>query len=199
MSYKLNMDSKPIEVDFNIESGPVPEGKAKGIIKFENEEMTLCYEPMGGERPGKFESTEKNNCYLFKMKRNPKTEVKAKAGIAKNVLGKWKCINGSRGGKEVAAERMTSVISIDEKLIKIPTGAGDFEMSYKIDDSKKPVEIDMKMEAGPGPPGSKALGIIKMDGGKFWLCYDPMGGDRPDKFESNEENGRFLFEMEPAK
>ena len=94
---------------------------------------------------------------------------------------------------------MASVITIDEKLITIPVGPDSaFEMSYTIDADKTPATIDMKIEAGPAPEGS-ALGIIKMENGKFILCYDPTGTDRPDKFESTSEDGRFMFEMEPAK
>ena len=70
MSYKLDLDAKPIKVDFKIESGPVPTGEAKGIIKMEDGEMTLCYEPTGAKRPEKFNSTEANNHFMFKMKRN---------------------------------------------------------------------------------------------------------------------------------
>ena len=197
MSYKLDPDAKPIKVDFKIESGPVPEGKAKGIIKFEDGEMTLCYEPTGGDRPEKFESTEENGCFLFKMK---KEAAKAgKADMAKKILGEWKCVKGVRAGAEVAAERMASVITIDDKLITIPVGPDmAFKMSYSIDESKSPIAIDMKIESGPAPEG-EALGIIKMDDGKFVLCYDPSGASRPDKFVSTEEDGRFLFEMKAEK
>ena len=195
MSYKVKMDAKPIEVDFKIESGPVPEGNAKGIIKIEKNQMHLCYEPTGKERPKKFESTEENKCFFFKLKRKS-----SKVGIAKDILGSWKCIKGTRAGEDVAAERMASVITIDEKLIKIPVGPDQaFEMSYEIDTDKSPVAIDMKIEAGPAPAGSAALGIIKMEDGKFFLCYDPNGAERPDKFESTAQNGRFLFEMKSEK
>lgn len=197
MSYKLDLDAMPVKVDFKIESGPVPDGTAKGIIKLEKGEMSLCYEPMGGQRPKKFESTEENGCFMFKMKKEAgKT---AKVGMAMKILGDWKCVKGLRAGAEVGAARMASVITIDEKMITIPIGPDQaFKMSYSIDESKSPIAIDMKIEAGPVPEG-KALGIIKMDGDKFVLCYDPQGAQRPDKFESTEEDGRFLFEMKAEK
>ena len=56
----------------------------------------------------------------------------------------------------------------------------------------------MKIEEGPAPPGSQAVGIIKMDGETFVLCYDSMGVDRPEKFEANDD-GQFYFEMKKAK
>lgn len=205
MAYKMNMDAKPIEVDFEIKKGPMPEGKAKGIIKMDDGKMTLCYHPKSEKRPDSFICTEENGYFRFKMKKAEmkKEEMKKEAmmsEMAKSLMGKWKCVKGTRAGADVDAARMASMITIDDKIIKIPVGPDmAFEMSYKIDDSKSPAEIDMKIEAGPAPAGSKALGIIKMKDGNCHLCYDPEGNSRPDKFESTEENGRFLFEMEKQK
>ncbi len=202
MSYKIDMEAKPITVDFEIESGPVPEGNAKGIIKFENGQLTLCYHPEGETRPEKFTSTEENGFFVFKMKKAmaEKTEVMGDKGdITKSVVGKWKCIKGTRAGEVIEPERMASVITFDPKMITIPISEDEaFKMSYKIDATKVPIAIDMKIEEGPDP-GGEALGIIKMVGGKFFLCYDPTGEKRPDKFESTESDGRFLFEMESTK
>ena len=200
MSYKLNLDSKPITVDFKIESGPVPEGNAKGIIKFSKDgEMTLCYEPTGEDRPEDFVSTEENGFFLFKMKKAAKTQVKGKKTLASKMEGKWKCVKGTRAGGEVTEERMASIITIDDKNINIPVGPDQaFVMSYQIDESKSPATIDMKIEEGPAPPESKAIGIVKMEDGKFYLCYDATGANRPEKFESTEDNGYFYFELKKA-
>ena len=199
MSYKIDMDAKPMTVDFKIESGPVPEGNAKGIIKMKDGKVTLCYNPMG-DRPEKFVSTEENGCFLFKMKKEAKkTVAKAKKSLADQMIGKWNCVKGVRSGEEVAAERMASTIEIDKKTITIPVGPDQaFVMSYELDESKSPATIDMKIEEGPAPPGSQAVGIIKMDGETFVLCYDSMGVDRPEKFEANGD-GQFYFEMKKAK
>ncbi len=202
MSYKLDMDRKPIQVDFKVESGPVPEGheNAKGIIKLEDGKLTICYHPEGKSRPEKFVSTEENGFFMFKMeKATEKTEAKSEKGdMAKAVVGKWKCVKGTRSGEDIDQDRMSSVITFKDDTIKIPVGEDEaFIMSYTIDSKKSPVEIDMKIEEGPAP-GGEALGILKMEGGKFYLCYDPMGQNRPDRFESTEDNQFFLFEMEHA-
>ena len=180
MSYKLDLDAKPITVDFKIESGPVPEGQAKGIIKIKDKEMTLCYHPEGEQRPEKFLSSEQNGFFIFKMKKlDPQADSgEKKDGIASKVLGKWKCIKGVRAGEEIDQQRMESTITFDEKRIVIPVGGEEaFEMSYQIDADEDPVTIDMKIEAGPGPVGSPAVGIIKMEDDKFHLCYDPTGAN----------------------
>jgi uncharacterized protein (TIGR03067 family) len=73
MSYKLNADKSPVQIDMEIKEGPAPAGgKASGIIALEKEELKLCYVPEMGEkveRPDKFESTEKNRAFYFVMKR----------------------------------------------------------------------------------------------------------------------------------
>ena len=201
MSYKLDKDAKPMNVDFKIESGPMAVGaKAKGIIKMHDDgKMSLCYDPNGEGRPEKFLSTEENGYFVFKMKKGAaKTEVMAKKKLSASMQGKWKCIKGIRSGAEVGAERMASVITINDKTINIPVGEGQaFVMSYSIDESKSPATIDMKIEEGPAPEGTKAVGIVKMKDGKFFLCYDSTGANRPDKFEAEDE-GMFYFEMEKA-
>ena len=69
MSYKINTDASPAEIDLKIEEGPVPEGMAKGLIKLEGDKLWICYEPMGGDRPGALESTADNGAFFFELKR----------------------------------------------------------------------------------------------------------------------------------
>ena len=202
MSYKLDMDAKPMTIDFKIDSGPMAVGaKAKGIVKMHSDgTMSLCYDPSGENRPEKVSSTEENGFFVFKLKKGmAKTEAKGKNKLSAMIQGNWKCVKGVRSGDEVTAERMASIITINDKTIKIPVGPETaFVMSYSIDESKSPATIDMKIEDGPAPPDSKALGIVKMEGGKFYLCYDSMGASRPEKFEANDD-GQFYFEMEKSK
>lgn len=112
------------------------------------------------------------------------------------LVGNWKVETGSQMGNKFAADQLPPDITIDDKVIRIPTPDGQaFVMSYKIDDSKKPIAIDMKIEEGPAAVDSKAVGIIKLDGDNVTLCYDPTGETRPDEFESTEDNGFHLFVM----
>ena len=203
MAYKMDLDAKPMTVDFTIESDAFKGSKAQGIMKMDDDGMlSLCYEPTGEKRPKKFESTEENGCFVFKMKKaEERTEVKGKyADKAKALIGKWKCVAGKNGGNAIDAGNMDSTITFEEKMITIPQGEGkEFKMSYTLDASKSPMEIDMKIEKGPNGEAGDALGIIRMKSGKCQLCYDPMGATRPEKFESTEDNKFFLFEMESVK
>lgn len=75
MSYKMMLDKKPIAVDFDIESGPISEGKAKGIVKVGDDgRMVLCYKPDAKEHPSDFISTKENGYYVFKMKKAAETK-----------------------------------------------------------------------------------------------------------------------------
>ena len=193
--YEVDKEESPMEIDLTIKKGPIGQGsKAKGIIKFDRRSIKLCYHPTDSERPKKFEATEENKFHSFSFVR--KTKSDNSDGLAKWIVGKWMCTKGVKSGADVAAERMESAITFTKDMITIPIGEGAaFEMSYTIDASKKPAQIDMKIEKGPAPPGSPASGIIKRDGDKFILCYDAMGKGRPEKFESTEDNQAFYFEM----
>jgi uncharacterized protein (TIGR03067 family) len=192
MAYTLDASQDPMRVDMEIKSGPVPTGKAVGIIKVDGEgTMTLCYDPMGANRPESFEATADNGCFLFKM------EKKADAGAA--MVGDWKFVNGKRAGEDVEMERLAQVVNFTKDTIKIPAGEGQFfVMKYTLDATKQPHEIDMKIVEGPAPE-SEAKGIVKIDGDRFLLCYDPTGQKRPASFESTADNGFFQFEMKKSK
>jgi uncharacterized protein (TIGR03067 family) len=68
MAYKLDTKTNPVNIDIEIKEGPVNEGKAKGIIAFDGDQLKLCYHPTGGERPKKFESTKENGNFYFVLK-----------------------------------------------------------------------------------------------------------------------------------
>lgn len=196
-AYELNTQVTPIAIDLKITGGPVPDGKALGILRLSDNEMTLCYEPSGQTRPTEFKSTEDNGCFLFVLK---KSAAKTEKGFdPKNMLGTWTYAAGNKAGEELPAERLVGEIEISEKDFTLPAGPSDkFVMSYKLDAQQSPVAIDLKIESGPAPEGT-ALGIVKFDGEDFVLCYDPTGQKRPEKFDVNEDNGFFLFRLQRRK
>lgn len=184
MGYELDTSKSPMEIDFEIKEGPVPEGKAVGILKVEDGKVYLCYNAMGAERPEDFESTSDNGFFMFVME---------KAGWeAADLIGEWTYESGVRGGVESPDERLAGVVTITEDTFTLPAGGTDFVMSYQLAKDESPCHIDLEIEEGPVPEGS-AKGIIAMKDGKIMLCYDAMGGDRPEDFESTEENGYFYF------
>ena len=195
MSYKLDTSQLPFRIDMKIESGPVPDGMAKGIVKLNGEKMLLCYNGMGGDRPTEFKTVAGDNCFFFEMAKEAPKKM-----TATSLVGAWTIVEGTRGGEKVAADRMSGDIVFTKDGISMGEGEQAFKMSYVLNLEKSPVEVDMKITDGPAPAGSPATGIVKMDAdGHLLLCYEGMGGARPDAFKSTEDNNWFLFKMKKKK
>ncbi len=133
-------------------------------------------------------------CFFGALQAQEGSDAKSEAKLeAKQIVGQWVVESGVRGGAQVGQDRLGTV-SISEKAFTIPLGEGmeSFVMEFEIDNSQSPAHIDMDIVAGPAPP-SPAKGIISYEDGKVKLCYHPMGGDRPDAFESTEDNECHYF------
>lgn len=124
-------------------------------------------------------------------------ETKGAKFDAKKIVGSWNLEKGMKAGTD-SDEAMLGEVHINKEELRLPTPDGEFVMAYKIDASKSPAHIDIEITAGPAE-GSETKGIIGMKDGKLMLCYHPMGGERPTAFESNEDNGNYMFVMAPAK
>ena len=68
-SYKIDSSKSPATIDLKIEGGPVPEGQAVGILKFEKKKLVLCYESTGQKRPKEFKTKADDGCFMFEMER----------------------------------------------------------------------------------------------------------------------------------
>ncbi len=192
MSFKLDTAENPAHIDMEIKEGPAPEGQAVGIIKFKDGKLMLCYNASGGERPTEFSSTQENGNFLFELKKS------ASKFDAEKLIGNWNYVSGKRAGDDVNEQSLSLPVSISKDEFTVPAGPEEtFAMAYKIDSKHTPVHIDLEIKEGPAD--GKALGIIKIEGDKFTLCYDPAGENRPEKFESTADNGFFLFVLERGK
>jgi uncharacterized protein (TIGR03067 family) len=114
------------------------------------------------------------------------------------LLGEWKIISGKKAGEDVGEERLATVPKFEKDKVTIPSPTESFVMSYKLNTRKYPVEIDLKIEAGPAPEGT-ALGIMQIKDDELTFCYDPTGAKRPEKFESTSDNGFYMFVMKKVK
>jgi uncharacterized protein (TIGR03067 family) len=189
MSYKIDTSADPVAVDFDIVSGPAPEGHAVGILKWDGTELTLCYDPMGADRPDAFSTSEEDGRFLFVLTK------KSKPFDAAAMQGTWSYVSGNKAGEEVPVERLIGDVVITGKDFTLPAGPEDtFVMSYSITSDGNPASIDLKIESGPVPEG-KAVGLIQVDGDQLTFCYDPVGENRPAKLEATAENGCFLFTL----
>jgi uncharacterized protein (TIGR03067 family) len=113
---------------------------------------------------------------------------------AKNDLdalqGEWTMVSGERNGEklpEEIAKSLRRVIKGDKFTIL----RGDETVSqgtFTLDPSRKPREIDAKMEGADGT----VKGIYALDGDTFKVCYGPPGTERPKEFGTKEGSNLIL-------
>lgn len=104
----------------------------------------------------------------------------------KKLEGKWSFVSGMKNGNEAGEEMKKAEIGISKDVMTMTTGMGEFKFKFTIDAKANPATIDLEITDGPVGQGSKSKGIISVDGDELKLCYDPMGGDRPKKFDGKE-------------
>jgi len=116
---------------------------------------------------------------------------------AEKMVGKWKLTGGKKAGSAVTDESKKGWYDItkDKFFIKGEDGKDMFVIEYTLDAKASPAAVDMKITKSPGDSAndSKGLGIVKVDGDKFEICYDPEGKKRPENFEG-EKAFWFTFE-----
>ena len=117
---------------------------------------------------------------------------------ATKLVGSYKLVGGMTAGKEMKEEAKKAPVTITKDKITMKGDQMTFVFSYKLDADAKPVTIDMETLEPDAVKGSKSKGIIKMDGNKVTIAYDPQGMKTPMDFKSTEKNGIFMFEMEKA-
>ena len=121
---------------------------------------------------------------------------------AAKLEGKWKITEGLKSGSKVAEENLKAEVTITKDTVTIKGGDMTHVMSYKLDTSKSPVQIDMEGKEGPAA-GSKAEGIVALDGETLKLAYTTnipgFDGKRPEKFESAKDSKTFFFVMKKEK
>jgi uncharacterized protein (TIGR03067 family) len=119
-----------------------------------------------------------------------------KADLEKEVRkfqGTWTIESSETGGQNIPADQLKGFLVIYEgdkhtvmngnKLIQVGT--------QKIDPTKSPKTIDVKMSEGPNK-GAVMLGIYEFDGDTLKVCFDPKAKKRPTEFKSPAGSQNFV-------
>ena len=110
------------------------------------------------------------------------------------IQGKWKIESGMRGGKAIPDERKNVTIEFTKDKMKGTEGEKQaFEMTYKLDPSKKPKAIDVDIM------DKKGLGIYSLEGDTLKICHSEVGEERPTEFESKEGSNVTLVVLKRVK
>jgi uncharacterized protein (TIGR03067 family) len=104
---------------------------------------------------------------------------------AKNLLGTWKIVKGTKGGEEPSEDMLKSklIFTADKVTVTRPSG-GEDPASYKIDPKKNPKEIDITPMMGAD---LVVRGIYKFEKGQLILHASKPGSERPKKFDDKSD------------
>ena len=81
MSYELVKDTKPQAVKLTILESPFGAGqRTNGILELKNDTLKLCYPPMGGDIPTKFDGKSGSGRHYFVLKRAPENGIEKMVG-----------------------------------------------------------------------------------------------------------------------
>ena len=108
--------------------------------------------------------------------------------------GKWKVVSGAYVGKKLTPAQLPIPTSVTPDKIELAVGGKDIVMRYKLDLSKRPVEIDLKFIEGK-EKNLDCKGIVDFNGDTVKLCYQSTGGARPKKYVSSPNDGNVLLVM----
>ena len=193
LNYEFHKESEPHAINLTIAKSPFGAGqKANGILKLEKNMLKLCYPSMGGERPTEFAGPAGSGHHYFLLKRVPKPLT------VNRIVGTWTIESGEMGDRTVAEDRIQEAqVEITNDTLTLTSGDATFVMEYELDASKVPAAIRLKITNGPFGEGSTAPGIVKLKGGKLFICYHPRGGEAPTSFKVGTE--QFLFVLSRKK
>lgn len=120
---------------------------------------------------------------------------------ATKLPGKWMVSEFTKYGEKQDTKDMKEPVVFTKDAIKVKSSVGDFEFKYTVDAKADPVGVDMEITAPDGLKGTKAKGIMKMDGDKVWLTYDsdPEAKAAPAGFESKKDSKVIALVLTKAK
>jgi uncharacterized protein (TIGR03067 family) len=121
---------------------------------------------------------------------------------AAKLEGKWMVTEMTKMGEKVDTKDMKDPVVVTKDSITTKTGGGEFVFKYTIDAKTDPAGIDMEITSETFK-GTKAVGIIKLDGDKLMLAYDfdpeAKTPPRPKAFESKKDSKTFNYVLTRVK
>jgi uncharacterized protein (TIGR03067 family) len=148
----------------------------------------LVHQALAKEDPGARNDAANN--FSFTDADKPETDKE-------KLQGTWIAESFEEGGKKAPEEevksRNTQVIFAGDKVTLPIKGEGK-AFDYKLDQEKKPKEIDVLHEKG-----KTAKGIYQVKGDTLELCLDKGDGERPTEFASKEGTTHVLIVLKRKK
>jgi uncharacterized protein (TIGR03067 family) len=117
-----------------------------------------------------------------------------RADEPKEAKGTWIPTAMTLGGMPLPEENVkgTKLTIGDGKYLVETPNEGKDSGTYKVDDAKKPVQLEITSTDGANK-GKKFLAIMELKGDDMKICYDFTGKAYPTEFKSTKENGYLVI------
>jgi uncharacterized protein (TIGR03067 family)/prepilin-type processing-associated H-X9-DG protein len=188
----LDPSKSPKHIDIMFEG---KDEKGYGIYKVEGDTIKICAGETKDSRPKEFKDA--NGAMLIVIKKAGKEESPARGKTDKDrIQGTWVLSEGVKGGKPAPADIVGNLkISFKgDKVALSVKGDSNKDAEYKIDETKKPKQIDITIM------GKTATGIYELDKDTLKICISEDGNERPKEFKGEAAAHTYMvFKREQAK
>jgi uncharacterized protein (TIGR03067 family) len=204
-SFTIDPNKVPSQIDFTFHHGPNKGQRCRGVYEWVGDsELWLCLVDPGAtaDRP-KYLSYATNAglsfIFLGRYRTPAETEVRLLQGAWKFEVceSEWWPVNRPTTKDEFPKWRWTIK---GNEMSWTGVSTGDVKVSFSVDPTKSPKEIDFTFLDGPHK-GEKCLGVYKLKGGSLWVCVQDPGAkkaNRPTVFSAGTGKGRSLLALDPA-
>ncbi len=118
------------------------------------------------------------------------------------IQGTWQVVSGTEGGQVRDPKGLRILVTADMLVFqpKDAKSAKDtLRMTYKLDPTKNPKQIDTSHRLSPTEKPFIQLGIYSLAGDSLTLCLAAAGKPRPTKLESREGDSSVSFILKRVK
>jgi uncharacterized protein (TIGR03067 family) len=111
---------------------------------------------------------------------------------ATQLNGTWVLVRGEQDGKPLPEDAIQGIkMVIDGDKYTLIVGGERMVSTLHLDPTKKPKSIDAKATGGPYKDKT-LLGIYRIEGDEFTVCFAAPGKERPKDFTTKSGTGTFV-------
>lgn len=213
--FNIDVEAQPHQIDIEFVEGPEAGNHNYGIVRLEKDQLELCLDLHGRQRPAEFASSHgSGHAYeiLTRSERSRPPEVHGgtppllasaptsssasgfdyvESPTLTRLQGEWSAVKIIREGMELpwAMLRTAKRVATRNEVQISFGGKAMIHAQVRLDDSSDPMTVDYSNVGGVAT-GTLQLGLFRWDGETASFCMGAPGGPRPDNFQAPPGSGR---------